>query len=136
MLTMNKLQRGEGKFKSFNPEVGRAPRIENMVDEEAQIEEEKNYHKDFFTMVGEVDKVCVEYEKKIKLEEKEPNDHALVNHGGGGEQPPPSPSSSESSSSSSSHHSNRNQNAYKNTLFKLDVKFDLSVLVENLMHKI
>jgi len=35
MLTRNKLQRGEGKLKSFDPEVGRAPRRWNMADEEA-----------------------------------------------------------------------------------------------------
>jgi len=68
-----------------------------MEDEEAQMEEEQNYHKNFFTMAEKVDKFFAKYEKAIKPEKKGLDDHALVNHGGGrGEPPePPSPSSSD-----------------------------------------
>lgn len=97
-----------------------------MVDKEAQMEEEKNYHKIFFTMVEKVDKLFVEYENTIKPKKKEPNDYALVNHEGGRGDPlePPSPSSSDISSSFASHHSNKNhRNASKKPFFKIDVKF-------------
>jgi len=40
MLTRNKLQEGKRKLKSFDPEAERAPQRRNMVDEEAQLEEE------------------------------------------------------------------------------------------------
>lgn len=101
-----------------------------MVDEEAQIEEERNYHKYFYIMAKKVDKLFREYEKTIKFKKKETDDHALINHGGSREEPPPSPSSSDNSSSyySSSHHSNRHKrNASKNPFLKLDVKFDLPI---------
>lgn len=55
-----------------------------MAYEEALLEEEKNYHEILFTMAEKVDKLSVEYEKTIKLEKREPNDHALVNHEGRG----------------------------------------------------
>ena len=84
MLTRNKLQEGKRKLKSFDPEAERAPQRRNMVDEEAQLEEEWNYHKIFFTTAEKVDKLFAEYEKTIKLERKEPYDHASVNHEGGG----------------------------------------------------
>jgi len=71
-----------------------------------------------------VDNLFSEYEKTIKHEKKELDDHTSVNHGGGGKDPPPSPSTSDSSSSSSSHHSNgHHRNASKKHVFKLDVKF-------------
>ena len=81
-------------------------------------------------MVDKVDKLFVEYEKTIKPEKKEPDDHALVDHEGGRGEPPklPSPSSSYSSSSSSSpsHHSNmHHKNTPKKPFLKLDIKFDL-----------
>lgn len=92
------------------------------------MDEELNYHKIFFNLIEKADKLVAEYEKTIKVEKKQRDDHALVNDEGGGEGPPPSPSSSEISSSSSSRLSNRHhRNASKNPLFKLDVKFDLHI---------
>lgn len=130
MISRENLQRGEGKIKSFDPEVGCAARRGKIVDEDVRLEEEWNYRKAFYTMVEKVDKLFAEYEKiMVKPQKKEgPKDHALVNHEGGGEEPlePPSPSSSESSSSSSSRHS-RDWKTHKNPLFKLHVKFDLLV---------
>ena len=128
MLTRNKLQRGEEKLKSFDHEAGCTPRRRNMADEEARMEEERNYHKIFFIMVDKVDKLFPEYEKTIKPEKKESDDHASVNHGDGEEETPPSPSSSDNSSSYSSHHSNKHhRSASKNSFFMLYVKFDLPV---------
>ena len=78
-------------------------------------------------MAKKVDKLFVEYEKKIKPEKKEPDDHASVNHEGGrGEPPePPSPSSSDNSSSSSHHSNMHNRNTSKKPFLNLDVKFYL-----------
>jgi len=98
-----------------------------MEDEEARIKEEKNYRNIFFTMVEKVENLFAEYEKMIKPEKKEPNDHALVNHEGGRGDPPkpPSPSSSDSSSSSSHHSIRHHSNTSKKPFFKLYVKFYL-----------
>lgn len=95
MLTRNRLQRGEGKLESFDPEVGRLARRKEMVDEEAWMEQEWNYDNIFFTMEEKVDKLFAKYENKINLEKKELDDHASKNHQGGGKEPiePPSPSS-------------------------------------------
>lgn len=89
--------------------MGCASRRQNMEDEEAQMEEERNYHKIFFTMEEKVDKLFAKYDKTIKPEKKESDDHASINHEGGKGEPlePPSLSYSDSSLSSSSHHSNR-----------------------------
>ena len=38
MLTRNKIQRGEGKIKSFDPEARCAPQRRDMADEEAHWE--------------------------------------------------------------------------------------------------
>lgn len=51
MITRGKLQRGEGKLKSFDPEMGHATRRGNMAYEDAWLEEEWNYHKAFYAMV-------------------------------------------------------------------------------------
>lgn len=83
--------------------------------------EEEQIRKIFFTMAKKVDKLFAEYEKTIKLEKKNPDDHASLNHEGGRGEPlePPSPSSSDSSCSSSSHHSKRNhRNTSKKPFFK------------------
>ena len=49
-------------------------------------------------MAKKVDKLFTKYENTIKLEKKEPNDHASVNQEGGRREPHelPSPSSSDS----------------------------------------
>lgn len=47
MITRNKPQIGEGKIKSFDLEAGGATRRRKMVDEEAQLEEEGNFFKEF-----------------------------------------------------------------------------------------
>lgn len=97
-----------------------------MAHEKAQLEEEKNYDKIFFTMEEKFDMLFAEYENIIKHEKKELGDHASLNHEGGGEQPPPCPSSSESYSYFSSLHSRRHhRNPSKKTFSKLEVKFDL-----------
>jgi hypothetical protein len=38
MLTRAKLKEGEGKLKTFNPEIGRATRRRKMEDEELHVE--------------------------------------------------------------------------------------------------
>lgn len=50
VITREKLQRGEGKLKSFDPEAGRATRRGKMADEDARLEEERNYRKAFYAM--------------------------------------------------------------------------------------
>lgn len=42
------LQSGEGNLEPFDPEAGRAPWIRNMVEDEADIEEERNFRKTFY----------------------------------------------------------------------------------------
>ena len=42
MLTRNRLRRGEGKLKYFDPDTGRAHQRRNM-DEDVQNEEELNF---------------------------------------------------------------------------------------------
>ena len=75
MLTRNKLQRGEGKLKSFDPKVGHARQRRNMAEEEAFWEEERSYRKAFYNMVEKVDKLFAEYEKTVKPEKKDADDH-------------------------------------------------------------
>jgi hypothetical protein len=41
MLTRAKLKEGEGKLKTFNPEIGHATRGRKMGDEERRVEHEK-----------------------------------------------------------------------------------------------
>ena len=96
-----------------------------MVDEEAHWEEEWNYHKEFYNMANKVDKLFAKYEKIVKPEKKNVDNHGSVNHGVGGEEPPPSPSPSDSSSSSSHHYCRRHRHTSKKHFLKLDVKFDL-----------
>jgi len=92
-----------------------------MANEEARWEEEHNFRKVFYNMVGKVDKLFVEYEKELGHEKKDADDHGSENLEGGGADPPPSPSSSDIS-----HHSQRNsKNTSKKPFFKLDVNFDL-----------
>ena len=57
MLTQNKLQKEEGMFNSFDPEVGHAQRRRNMANEEAHSEDEQNFQKVFYNMAGNVDKL-------------------------------------------------------------------------------
>ena len=72
-------------------------------------------------MGEKVDKLFAEYEKIIKNEKEELDDHTSINHGGSGEEPPPSPSSSDIS-----HHSNHDsKHTSKKLFFKLDIKFVL-----------
>ena len=118
---MNKFRRGEGKLKSFDSKSGCVPQCQNMANEEARWEEERNYHKIFFTMAEKVDKLFAE-EKTFKPKNKEPVDHASVNPEGEGEEPPPSPSSD------SFDRCNRDsRHTSKKPFLKLDVKFDLAM---------
>jgi hypothetical protein len=75
-----------------------------------------------------VDFSFADYEKGVEKKKKDKEkDDVVENHEIEGDPPePPSPSSSSSSySSSHSHHSNCHQkNDFKNTLLKLDVKFN------------
>jgi hypothetical protein len=108
MLTRAKLKAGEGKLKTFNPEIGRATRGRKMEMKKASSEHEKNFHKIFLPMSDMVEKLFADYEKRVAKKEKKKKvkeeDNASVNHGIGGDPPePPSPSSSSISSSSSSH---------------------------------
>ena len=61
MLTRNKLQRGKGKLKSFDPEAEHVAQRWNIEYEEAQMEEQWNYCDIFFTMAEKVDKLFAEY---------------------------------------------------------------------------
>ena len=77
---MKKIQKGEGKIKSFDPEGGRLPRRGNVEDEDAWEEEEgRNYRKISFNMAYQFDKLFAEYEKEI-MDEKDLEDHASVHH--------------------------------------------------------
>lgn len=92
-----------------------------MADDEAHYEEERNYHKAFYTMAEKVDQL---FSRLEKVEERKPEEQGSV-HGNGGEEPPPSPSTSEISSSSHHHHHRNSRDASKKPFFKLDVKFDI-----------
>ena len=104
-----------------------------MADEEARLEEERNFCKTFYSMAKSVRQLLSRLEK---AEERKPKKQGSA-HGDGGEEPPPSPSTSESSSSSHHHHHRNSRDASKKPFFKLDVKFDLPMFngesnVENL----
>lgn len=58
------------------------PKIQIMEDEDAREEEERNYRKILFNMAKNVDKLSVEYEKTIKHEKKDLEDHASIHHEG------------------------------------------------------
>jgi len=119
----NRLRRGKGELETFDPKAGHAHQRRNMAEDEAQPEEERNFHKTFYSMEKNVGQLVLRLDRAEgrKLEEKGSE------HGSGGEEPPPSPSTSESSSSSH-HHNRRNLvDASKKPFFELDVKFGLSV---------
>ena len=92
-----------------------------MANEEAHHEEERNFHKTFYTMAENVGQLLSRLEKE---EERNLKEQGSV-HGNGEEEPPPSPSTSESSSSSHHHHHRNSRDASKKPFFKLDVKFHL-----------
>jgi hypothetical protein len=50
MLTRAKFKEGEGKLKTFNPEIGRANQRRKMDDEERHVEHEHNFHKILYRM--------------------------------------------------------------------------------------
>ena len=79
MLIRNRLRRGEGKLKSFDPEVGCAHRRRNMADEKACYEEELNFHKTFYTMAENVRQLLSRLEK---VEGKKVEEQGSV-HGNG-----------------------------------------------------
>jgi len=131
VLTRAKLKVGEGKIKNFNPKIGRATRRRKMGDEELHTKYEKNFHKALYQISNMVEKMFADYNKRVGKKENKKKakveDDAVEDQGIAGDSPePPYPSSSLSSSSSSSHshHSNFHQNALKNPLLKLDVKFN------------
>ena len=121
MLTRNKLQRGEGELEPFDPEVGRVHQMRNMAEDEAHLEEERNFRKTFFSMAENISQLVLRLEK---VEERNPEGQGSA-HGNGGEEPPPSPSASEGSPSSHHHNRRNSKDASKKPFFKLDVKFDL-----------
>ena len=123
MLTRNKIRRGEGKLRSFDPEAERAHRRRNMDDDELN-EEELNFCKTFYTMADWVEKLFSRLGKLEKLGENALERRGSP-HGDDGGDPPPSPPARESSSSSSHHHHRNSGNASNKPFFKLDVKFDL-----------
>ena len=123
MLTRNRLQRGEGKLKSFDLEAGHAHRRRNMEDD-GRNEEELNFRKTFYTMVDRVEKLFSRLETLEKAGENASEGRGSA-HGDDGGDPPPSPSTSECSYSSSHHHHRNSGNASNKPFFKLDVKFDL-----------
>ena len=120
MLTRAKLQVGEGTLEPYNSKIKRAHRRRNMDANDSHTEMEANFHKVFYMMADNVDKLFADYEEhmakerngsEVKKEDKEEMDegNASINQGGGGKEPldpPSSPStSSTSSSASSSSHS-------------------------------
>ena len=121
MLTRGRIERGEGNLEPFDPEVGRAPRIRNMAEEEARIEEERNFRKSFYSMAENISQLVIRLEK---AEERNPEGQGST-HGNDGEGPPPSPSGGEGSSSPHHHNQRIPKDASKKPFFKLDVKFDL-----------
>lgn len=91
-----------------------------MRDEDALLEEEKNFHMEFYSMVNKINKMFAEYEKKMEREEKEEPIcyHTSVNKGEGVEpSEPPSPYSSEFSTSSASSHHSKSIKSCKNIIF-------------------
>ena len=123
MLTRNKLQRGEGELEPFDPEAGFSHRSRNMAEEEADLEEERNFRKTFYSVAENVGKLVLRLEQ---VEERNPKEQGS-GHGNGGKEPPPSPSASESSSSSHHHNCRNSRDAFKKPFFKLDAKFDLTM---------
>ena len=65
MLTRNMLRIGEGKLKTFYPEVGCAHQRRNM-DDDVINEEELKFHKTFYNMVDRVEKLLSRLEKLEK----------------------------------------------------------------------
>ena len=65
MLTRNKLRRGEGILKSFDPEAGRAHRRRNM-DDDVRNEEELKFCKTFYTMEDRVENLFSRLKKLDK----------------------------------------------------------------------
>jgi len=123
MLTRGKLQRGEGNLEPFEPEVGRAPRRRNMAEEEACIEEERNFKNTFYSMEENISQLVIRLET---TKERNPGGQGSA-HGNDGEEPPPSPFGGEGSSSPHHHNHRDPKDALKKPFFKLDVKFDLPV---------
>lgn len=123
MLIRNKLQRGEGELEPFNPEAGRAPRRINMDEDEAHIEEKRNFRKTFYSMAENISQLVLRLEK---AEERNPKGQGST-HGNGREEAPPSSSGSEGSSSSHHHNCRNSKDASKKPTLKLDVKFDIPI---------
>ena len=123
MLTINRLQIGEGMLQYFDPEVGRAHQRRNM-DDDARHEKELNFHKTLYTMADWVEKLFSRLEKLEKARDNASEGQGS-RHGDNGGYPPPSPPVSEISSSSSHHHHRNSGNASNKHFFKLNVKFYL-----------
>ena len=68
MITRDKLQRGEGTLRSFDPEAGCAHPRRN-TDDDVQNEEELNFRKTFYTMVDRIEKFFSRLERLEKLGE-------------------------------------------------------------------
>eukprot|EP00253_Pinus_taeda_P030758 PITA_30758 len=92
-----------------------------MAEDEAHLEEERNFSKTFYSMADNISQLVLRLEK---AEERNPEQQGSID-GNGGEEPPPSPSKSEGSPSSHHHNRRNSKDASKKPLFKLDVKFDL-----------
>eukprot|EP00253_Pinus_taeda_P027882 PITA_27882 len=94
-----------------------------MAEDEAHIEEKRNFRKTFYSMAESISQLVIRLEKaeKINLEGQ------CSTQGNDGEDPPPSPSGSEGSSSSHHHNQRNTRDASKKPFFKLDVQFYLPV---------
>ena len=124
IYTRAKHKHGEGTLKTFNPEVGHAPRRKKMAKEDKRDEQEKNFHMVFYRMSEMVKQMYGDYEKrrkkKGKKKEAQVDDNALFNQGVGGDPPKPPSSPSSSSSSSPKHsHNSSHKNYFKKPLLSL-----------------
>ena len=98
-----------------------------MADEEYQEEDEKAFHKAFYQMENQLEKLFVDYQERLEKKEKAKNN----DFGKGGDPSNPSSPSSSSSSESSiiaSSNPKKQREKAKSDLpyLKLDIKFDFS----------
>ena len=70
MLTRAKLKEGEGKRKTFNPQIRCANQRRKMGDGELRTKYEKNFHKAFYWLSDMVENSFGDYEKRVEKKEK------------------------------------------------------------------
>lgn len=73
IITRVKLKKGEGKLKSFDPEIGNATQRRNMENDNVRTE---NFHKAFYRVPNMLDKLVANYEKRVAKKEKKKKDKA------------------------------------------------------------